>query len=85
MLKKNLISKNELALVYEEAKTGEKETEILFEERGVSPADLLAAKSEALGVPSKTIDERKIPYGVLKNIPEEIILVRLPSAIVVVG
>ena len=71
MLKKNLISKNELALVYEEAKTGEKETEILFEERGVSPVDLLAAKSEALGVPSKTIDERKIPYGVLKNIPEE--------------
>ncbi len=71
MLKKNLIAKNELALIYEEVKSGEKEAEILLEERGVSPADLLEAKSEALGVPSKTIDEKKIPYGVLKNIPEE--------------
>ncbi|MEK9209239.1 MAG: ATPase, T2SS/T4P/T4SS family, partial [Patescibacteria group bacterium] len=71
LLKKNLIAKNELALIYEEVKSGEKEAEILLEERGVSPADLLEAKSEALGVPSKTIDEKKIPYGVLKNIPEE--------------
>lgn len=71
LLKKNLISKNELALLYEEAKTGEKEAEVLLEEHGVSPADVLEAKSEALGVPLKTIDERKIPYGVLKNIPEE--------------
>lgn len=38
---------------------------------GVSEEDMLQAKSELLGIPVRRIPDQKIPYEILKNIPEE--------------
>ncbi|MBI2055512.1 MAG: hypothetical protein HYT42_01325, partial [Candidatus Sungbacteria bacterium] len=44
--------------------------EVLYE-LGVTERDLVMAKSEVLGIPVKFLEGHKIPFEVLRNIPEE--------------
>lgn len=45
------------------------EEELVF--RGIDEQKLLLAKAEVLGIPAVSLAGRKIPYEILKNIPEE--------------
>ena len=44
--------------------------EVLYE-LGVTERDLVMAKSDVLGIPVRFLEGRKIPFEILKNIPEE--------------
>src|SRR3989338_6553707 len=44
--------------------------EVLYES-GVNERDLVMAKSDLLNIPVKFLQDRKIPFEILKNIPEE--------------
>ena len=49
----------------------EKTVNAILRERGVPGKAILDAKSEHTGVPTRSIDDKKIPFEVLKYIPEE--------------
>jgi len=72
LVQKNIISKDELRKIKNEAGTEDRRLEELLIARGVSEDAILAAKGEVLGLPIRRIKEvGRIPFDVLKNIPEE--------------
>ncbi len=67
---KNLIKKADISDIKEEAdKTGN--LDAVLESRGISPEDILASKSEFLGIPSKSLEGQDVPFDILKYVPEE--------------
>ncbi len=58
------------AIEKENSSTGEG-IEKLLVKRGLDAANILAVKGEHLKVPTRTVGEEKIPYEILKYIPEE--------------
>jgi type IV pilus assembly protein PilB len=69
---KGLIDKNALAGIKEEVASGAKTLEKALLDRGVQPADILAARGEYYSVPTRSIGaEAAIPFEVLNYIPEE--------------
>ncbi len=70
LLKKNLISKDDVNEVKQKMSTGETLDQVLIE-RGVSPEDILQARSEFLSIPARTLGETQVAFEVLEYIPEE--------------
>jgi type IV pilus assembly protein PilB len=71
LLQKKLLDKKEAVAASEEARLTGETIESVLRKRGVKDSDLLAAKGEYLGVPFASIKDQKIPFDVLKYIPEE--------------
>ncbi len=72
LVKKNIISSDELRKLRAETRAKPRELEETLMARGISEDEILSAKSEALGVPSKRVKEiGRIPFDILKYIPEE--------------
>ena len=72
LVQKNIISKDELRKIKNEAGTEDRRLEELLIARGVSEDAILAAKGEVLGLPIRRIKEvGRIPFDILKSIPEE--------------
>jgi type IV pilus assembly protein PilB len=70
LLKKNLISKDDVNEVKQRVASGDAIDQILIE-RGVSVEDLLAARGEFLNIPIRTLGDVQVPFEVLEYIPEE--------------
>jgi type IV pilus assembly protein PilB len=70
LLKKNLISKDDVSSVKERTSRGEALDQVLIE-RGVSVEDILAARGEFLNIAIRTVGEAQVPFEVLEYIPEE--------------
>jgi type IV pilus assembly protein PilB len=70
LVHKNLISKDDIKSVRSEMAQGASLEEVLIS-HGVKPEDILAARSEFLNIPVRTVSESSIPYEVLDYIPEE--------------
>lgn len=68
---KGMIDKGDVAAIQKEAAASGKSIEEVLIESGIGPEDILAAKGEHFNVPTKTIGDEKIPFDVLKYIPEE--------------
>ncbi len=70
LLKKNLISKDDINEVKQRTASGDTLDQVLIE-RGVSVEDILAARGEFLNIPIRTLGDTQIPFEVLEYIPEE--------------
>ncbi len=68
---KNLIKRDDISRIKEEAtKTGATLEEVL-EKRGVAPEDILESKAEYLGIPFRPLEGQEVPFEILKYVPEE--------------
>ncbi|PIP86706.1 hypothetical protein COV42_02590 [Candidatus Campbellbacteria bacterium CG11_big_fil_rev_8_21_14_0_20_44_21] len=67
---KKLIKETEIADVEKEAVKEGKSLEFVLIQRGINPAQILEAKGDYFSVPVRVIDDQKIPYEILKIIPE---------------
>lgn len=68
---KNLIKKEDIAAIKEEAASSGETIEAILKIKGISPGDVLAIKGSELNIPIREIGEAKIPFKVLEYIPEE--------------
>jgi type IV pilus assembly protein PilB len=71
LIKKNIINQDTLAKVLTRAEETGISVEKLLNAEGLSDADILGAKGEALGLPAKKVSKEQIPFDILKEIPEE--------------
>ncbi|PJE74172.1 MAG: hypothetical protein COV01_01580 [Candidatus Taylorbacteria bacterium CG10_big_fil_rev_8_21_14_0_10_41_48] len=71
LLKKDLLTKKEAVSVSEEMRLSGESMEQVLKKHGVSEENLLMAKGEDLGVPTRSIKDQAIPFEILKYIPEE--------------
>lgn len=71
LTRKNLVTEREAANIEREAKDGDTPVEAVLKNRGLSSEDILAAKGEFLGIPTRVIESKDIPFEILKYIPEE--------------
>ena len=71
LLKKNILTKEKLDEVFKQATEEFIPIEDLLKAYGVSEDDIVKAKAETRGIEAKSIKGKKIPYEVLKKIPEE--------------
>jgi len=70
LLKKNLISKDDMRQVSKEASTGKPLDDALIA-HGVKPEDIVAARGEFLNIPVRTLADASIPFEVLDYIPQD--------------
>lgn len=70
LLKKNLISKDDLKEVNQRTSQGETLDHILIE-RGVRVEDIVAARGEFLNIPVRSLGDSPVPFEALDYIPEE--------------
>jgi type IV pilus assembly protein PilB len=68
---KNIISPEQVPLLKDLVKKGEKSLDSVLYESGVTKDDLLVAKGEYYGVPYRDLEGVNVPFDVLKYIPEE--------------
>jgi type IV pilus assembly protein PilB len=71
LLAKNLLTKKEAVSVSEEMRLSGETLEQVLGKHGVSEENILLAKGEDLGVPTRSIKDQAIPFEILKHIPEE--------------
>lgn len=71
LVSKGLLSQSDAHEVEEQSRTKGSNLEEILAGFGVSGEDILQAKSELLGIPVRKIENKKIPYEILKNVPEE--------------
>lgn len=71
LLKKNILTKDKLEEISRQATEEFIPIDDLLKVYGISEDDIVRAKAEARGIEAKSIKGKKIPYEVLKKIPEE--------------
>ena len=71
LAKQNVISKDDIPYIQEEAKTSNQSLEEVLRSRQISGSVILKAKSDFLKIPTKQVDDKDINFDVLKYIPEE--------------
>ncbi len=71
LLKKNILTKDKLEEISRQATEEFIPIDDLLKAYGVSEDDIVKAKAETRGIEAKSIKGKKIPYEVLKKIPEE--------------
>ena len=71
LVKKNIIASDELAKITAEASGGGALIEASLMARGVSEKEISEAKAEAGGIVSRSLEGIKIPFEILKQVPEE--------------
>ena len=71
LAKQNIITQDDVAFIQEEASTSQRPVEDILRERGISASAIARAKSELLNIPSMSLEDREVPFEILKYIPEE--------------
>lgn len=71
LIKNNIISPEDLSRFEIASREKGIPLENLLKAQGISDSQITKAKSEAIGVPFKSIGKQKTPFDVLKQIPEE--------------
>lgn len=71
LLKKGVVSQDVLNEISRIARDSGNSLESLLIARGVTEEDIIGAQAEALNIPYKIVGETKVPFEVLKYIPEE--------------
>jgi type IV pilus assembly protein PilB len=71
LVQKGVISKDRLEACVKEAQSTGLLLEDSLEKVGVKEEDILEAKTKATGIPSKRLEGGKIPFDILKFIPED--------------
>lgn len=71
LVQKGILQKKDAAAISEEARLAGAPVETMLKKRGVKAEDILAAKGEEMGVPTRSLKDQTIPFDILKYIPEE--------------
>jgi type IV pilus assembly protein PilB len=71
LAKQNIITQDDIAFIQEEAASSGRPVEDVLRERGISASAIARAKSELLHIPSLSLEDREVPFEILKFIPEE--------------
>ena len=71
LAKQGVISRDDVGYIQEEATQAAKPLEDVLRDKGVSTAAIAKAKSEYLNIPAMSLEDREIPFEILKYIPEE--------------
>jgi len=71
LAEKQLLDKNAITSIKEEVRTSDKTLEEVLEERGVPGDQLMQAKSEYYGMPTRDLTNVEVPFDILRYIPEE--------------
>src|SRR3989344_41048 len=71
LVEKKIISSDDIPAIKRESKTAEGKLEEVLLKRGISAQDILNARVEFLGVPTRSLEGQEIPFELLKYIPEE--------------
>jgi len=69
--KKGIIKPSESASIKEEARISGEHLENILLKRGLSSEQILEAKGDFYGVPTRDLGEEEVPFNVLKVVPEE--------------
>ena len=70
LVKKGLIKEADISEIESQANDDARSLESVLLSRGVTPQAILEAKGEYFSVPIRTVGDKKIPFDVLKIIPE---------------
>ncbi len=71
LAKQNIITRDDIGFISQEAESSRKSIEDVLRDRGISPTDIIKAKGEYLNIPTKVLGEKEISFEILKYIPEE--------------
>ncbi len=71
LARKNLISEKEIEALEAEIASSGMTIEDILEKRGISRNDVMSAKHEAVDIPVRHLGSTRIPFDILKYIPEE--------------
>lgn len=71
LLQKKLIKAADISSIKEEVRKSGQTIETVLISRGISPDEILAAKGDYLGIPTRRMEDQEIPFSILKYIPEE--------------
>ncbi|MBI4132851.1 MAG: type II/IV secretion system protein [Candidatus Sungbacteria bacterium] len=71
LIAKNLLAVDQTEEARRRAREEKRPLDTILYELGVSERDLVLAKSELLNIPVKFLEGSKVPFEILKNIPEE--------------
>lgn len=71
LVKQNIITADDVSYIQEESTSSGRTIEDILRERGVTAVSIARAKSELLHIPSMSLDDREVPFEILKFIPEE--------------
>ncbi|GMQ95247.1 MAG: type IV-A pilus assembly ATPase PilB [Patescibacteria group bacterium] len=68
---KGVIKEEDILTIAQKSQESGKSTEEVLSGMGVSENEILEAKSEYLDIPVRHLAKKKIPFNILKNVPEE--------------
>lgn len=71
LLNKGVINQETLSDIYRISRENGKSLESVLMEKGVKSEDIIKAKGESLNMPYRVITDAKIPFDVLRYVPEE--------------
>ncbi|MBI2609841.1 type II/IV secretion system protein [Candidatus Giovannonibacteria bacterium] len=71
LIEKKLLSSGDLNAAKEQAHHSGLLLEEALEEKGIDEKTILDAKTEVFGIPAKKLDDVKVPFEVLKYVPED--------------
>ena len=71
LVNKNLIRPNDVLNIKEEMEKSGGSLDAILKKRGVTGEDVLQAKAEYFGIPSRNLDNYSAPFEILKYVPEE--------------
>ena len=71
LAEKGVLTEAQVQTAREKARKERKNLDDVLYELGVSERDLVLAKSEALRIPVRFLGGERVPFEVLKNIPED--------------
>lgn len=68
---KGIIPAEKIGALEAEARTTNASTEAVLIKNGISPGAILAAKADYYGIPSRELSGSKVPFDILRYVPEE--------------
>ena len=71
LVEKKIINKEDIAAIKRETRSQQGNLEAVLLQRGLSPQDILSAKGDFLGVPTRSLENQDVPFEILRYIPEE--------------
>ncbi len=71
LVKQGVITADDVTYIQEESVSSGRTVEDILREKGITAGVIAHAKSELLHIPSMSLEDREVPFEVLKYIPEE--------------
>ncbi|MDQ5911880.1 MAG: type pilus assembly protein PilB [Patescibacteria group bacterium] len=71
LVTQNVITADDVTYIQEESTSTGKPVEDILREKGITAGAIAKAKSQLLHIPSISLDDREVPFEILKYIPEE--------------